>query len=65
MGYITRVQVHQGPQNLLNDSLCLIFLEAPLVLSFQVRMQTFPLRILHHQVNILRSIDCLEQFNDI
>ena len=60
---VALMEVHERPQNLLDDPLGLVFREAPLILSFQVSVEAFPHRVLHDQVDILWRVDRLVQFD--
>ena len=60
MGDVTFVKVVQCYEELLNDSLCLLLWEKTLRLSFKVRIQALTLHILHHEVDVLRCVDCFE-----
>ena len=62
---VALMEVHERPQNLLDDPLCLVLREAPLILSFQVGVEALSHRVLHDQVDILWRVDRLVQFDYI
>ena len=62
---VALVQVRERLQQLLQDSFRLVLGEPSLRLCLQVRMQTLTLRILHHQIDELRSVNRLMQLNNV
>lgn len=59
------MQVCQHLNNLFYDIFSFIFWKSTVRLSFQIRMKRFTLCILHNQVYVVRTINCLEQLYNI